>query len=449
MYRCRILALLKFKKTSMENSPQRSLERSQFFLEKAKGLIPGCSQTFSKGPSQFVQGVAPCFIEKGSGSHVWDVDDNVYIDYLMALGAVILGYNNARVTEAVQEVIKKGTTFTLPHRLEGELAELLCDIIPCAEMVRFGKNGSDVTSGAVRVSRAVTGRDKIACCGYHGWQDWYIGTTLMDGGVAQSVKDLTFTFEYNNIESLQKIFDEHEGQIACVIIEPIRAFDLNEGFLEDVKKLAAKYGAVLIFDEMVTGFRMALGGAQEFTGVVPDLACFGKAMSNGFPISAVVGRRDLMKSFEDVFFSFTYGGEIASIAAAIATIEVFKTSNVLSHVWKQGGKIRDGFNSLSSELGLGKFVHCSGYSPKNVIIFEEWEGQDPLLMKSLVQQECMKRGVLFTGNHVVSYSHSDADIERTLEVYGDALGILKEAIDRDGVSSLIEGDPIQPVFRKA
>jgi glutamate-1-semialdehyde 2,1-aminomutase/spore coat polysaccharide biosynthesis protein SpsF len=415
---------------------------------KISELIPGCSQTFSKGPTQFVQGVAPVFLEKGNGSHVWDADGNEYIDYAMALGPIILGHNYPAVTEAVKEILEKGTTFTLPHRLEGELAEILCEIIPCAEMVRFGKNGSDATSGAVRVARAYTGRDKIACCGYHGWQDWYIATTTRNKGIPEEVKKLTLTFEYNKIETLEKIFEENKDQIACVIMEPVGVIEPEDNFLQKVKELTHKNGAILIFDEVVTGFRFSLGGAQEYFNVIPDLACFGKAMANGYPISAIVGKKEIMKLFEEVFYSFTFGGEIVSIAAAIATVEELKNKSVIKYIWEQGRKLRDGYNVFVRELGLEKYTQCIGYPPRTVITFKGEDGNEDLLLKSLFQQECIKRGILFTGAHNICFSHTNKDIDYTLQVYRTVLEIIKNAIEKNEVIELLEGKPVEPVFRR-
>ena len=284
------------------------LKRSHDLKAKAKRLIPSCTQTFSKGPTQFVQGAAPVFIARGQGSHVWDVDGNEYIDYPMALGPVILGHNYPAVTKAVSKQLQEGTIFSLPHPLEIEVAEILVEIIPSAEMVRFGKNGSDATSGAVRLARAYTGRDLIACCGYHGWHDWYIGATSRNRGVPEAVRRLTIPFEYNNIEDLRRIFEDHPGNVAAVIMEPVGITEPKNEFLPQVRELTQREGALLIFDEVVTGFRIALGGAQEYFGVAPDLTCLGKAMANGYPLSAVVGRREIMELFDEIFFSFTFGG---------------------------------------------------------------------------------------------------------------------------------------------
>ena len=426
----------------------RELKRSYELKAKAQRLIPSCTQTFSKGPTQFIQGVAPVFLARGQGSHVWDVDGNEYIDYPMALGPIILGHNYPAVTEAVMHQMRDGTTFSLPHPLEVELAEMLIEIIPCAEMVRFGKNGSDATAGAVRVARAFTGREKIACCGYHGWQDWYIGTTTRNKGVPKAVQGLTVPFEYNSIESLERIFAEHPGQVAAVIMEPVGVIEPRDGFLQQVRELTQREGALLIFDEVVTCFRLALGGAQEYFGVTPDLACFGKAMANGYPIAAIVGRRDIMEQFDEVFFSFTFGGETLSLAAARATITEMREKNVIGYLWEQGQKLKDGYKVLAREFGVDRYTECIGLPPRTVITFKDETGAESLVLKSLFQQECLKRGVLFSGGQNVCYSHSDADIDYTLRVYRAAMEILAEAIKRGDALQRLEGEPVQPVFRR-
>jgi len=416
---------------------------------KAEKLIPSCSQTFSKSYTQFVEGRAPVFVKKAKGSHLWDIDNNKFLDYAMALGPVILGYNNGVVNSAVKKTLSMGTVFSLPHELEYELSRLLTRCIPCAEMVRFGKNGSDATSGAVRLARAYTGRDKIACCGYHGWQDWYIGTTTRNKGVPGRVISLTKTFTYNDIGTLERIFAGNKKQVACVIMEPVGIERPKSGFLRDVRSLAPRNGALLIFDEVITGFRMSLGGAQEYFNVVPDLACFGKAMGNGFPISAVVGRKEIMSLFDEVFYSFTFGGEILSIAAAIATIKEIKHRKVIPYVWRKGAEIKDGYNALTKEYGLEKYTRCIGFPPRTVIKFRNRNGEDDLLLKSLFQQECIKLGVLFTGGHMVSLGHSEKDIRYTMGVYRRVLDILRDAIDKKNVPALLEGRAVQPIFRKA
>lgn len=427
---------------------ERSLRKSAALKDKALPLIPSLTQTFSKGPTQYVQGVAPVFLMRGEGSTVWDVDGNSYIDYPLGLGPVILGHHYPAVTDAVIAQLKEGISFSLPHPLEVELAELLTEIIPCADMVRFGKNGSDATSGAVRAARAFTGRDLIACCGYHGWQDWYIGTTTRNKGIPKAVCDLTIPFQYNNIESLKKIFDQHPGQVAAVIMEPFSVVEPQDGFLEKIKTLAHAEGALLIFDEIVTGFRLALGGAQEYFGVTPDLACFGKAMANGFPISTVVGRKEIMPIFDEIFFSFTFGGETASLAAAIATITEMRAKNVIAHLWEQGQKLKDGYTVLAKYFGIDRYTDCIGLPPRSMITFKDEAGNESLLFRSLFQQECLKRGVLFAGAQNICYSHGTAEIEHTLRTYRAAMEILAKAIQTHTVLEKLEGEPVQPVFRR-
>jgi glutamate-1-semialdehyde 2,1-aminomutase/spore coat polysaccharide biosynthesis protein SpsF len=427
----------------------RSLARSASLKAKAEKLIPSCTQTFSKAPTQFVQGVAPVFLERAQGSHVWDVDDNEYIDFAMALGPIILGHNYPRVTDAVCRQAQIATSLSLPHRLEVEVAEQLTELIPCAEMVRFGKNGSDATSGAVRAARAYTGRDIIAACGYHGWQDWYIGTTTRNAGVPVAVRQLTRTFEYNNLASLEIVFAEHPGQVAAVIMEPVGVVEPSHGYLQQVRDLTHKEGALLIFDEVVTGFRLALGGAQEYLGVVPDLGCFGKAMANGYPIAAVVGPSEFMKIFDEIFFSFTFGGELVSLAAAAATIAEMREKDVIRDLFYQGQRLKDGYNVLAKHFGMEQRTECIGLPPRTVVAFKDENGEGSLLMKSVFQQECLKRGVLFTGGHNLCYSHSAADIDYTLRVYRTAMAIVAEAVRHGKLENILEGEAVQPVFRRA
>jgi len=302
---------------------------SEALLSRALESIPLGSQTFSKSKVQFPYGVSPFFIEKGKGSHVWDVDGNEYVDFMNGLLSVSIGYNDPEVTRAVQSQIENGVTFSLPHRLEIEVSELLIDMIPCAEMVRFGKNGSDATSAAIRLARAFTGRDHVCVCGYHGWQDWYIGSTSRSLGVPESTQNLTHVFKYNDISSLEEIFSANQGDIAAVIIEPMNVEYPKDDFLKKVKELAHKNGALLIFDETITGCRFAKGGGQELFNVIPDLATFGKGIGNGFPLSAVVGRRDIMLLMEDIFYSGTFSGETASLAAAKVVLEKIRDESVV------------------------------------------------------------------------------------------------------------------------
>lgn len=427
----------------------RRLNRSRALRERAEGLIPGEAQTFSKGPTQFVQGVAPAFVSRSEGCRLWDVDGNEYIDCTMALGAVVLGYADPEVGEAVRRQMEEGISFSLPHPVEVEVAEILRELIPCAEMVRFGKNGSDVTSGAVRLARAATGREVILCCGYHGWQDWFIGTTTRNRGVPGAVRALTIPFDYNDLGGLESLFARNRGRVAAVILEPVGVTEPAPGFLQKVQALCRQEGALLIFDEVLTGVRFGLGGAGERFGVVPDLACFGKGLANGFPLSALVGRRDVMKLLEEVFFSFTFGGEAVALAAARATLGKLRSINGVGHLWGQGLRLRDGTNVLARHFGLEDRVECVGLPPRSVVQFRGRDEPESLLMKSFFQQECFKRGVLFTGVHLPSCSHGEREVDQVLRVYRSAMEELAVGLRVGDLARRLEGAPLQPVFRRA
>lgn len=420
---------------------------SEVLWRRAQRLIPAGTQTLSKGPGQFVQGVAPKYLQRGQGSHVWDVDGNEFIDYGMALGPVILGYTYPRVDRAIRTQLKSGVTFTLMHPLEIELSELLASVIPCAEMVRFGKNGSDATSAAVRLARAYTGREHIACCGYHGWQDWHIGSTSRNAGVPRAVRELTHRFAYNDLSSLEAIFSGYPGEMAAVILEPTTAIPPQPGFLEGVKALAHRHRALLIFDEVLTGFRMALGGAQEYFRVTPDLASFGKAMANGLPLSALVGRRDIMQHLNEVFFSFTAAGETLALAAGVATIRELQERPVLPHIWGLGQRLLAGYNALVHEQNLEQISRCIGYPCWPTLTFSDGPAGPSKWVQTLFMQEIVKRGVLTRAGMFLSYSHTSEDIERTLSVFGEALDLVGDACRRRNVRERLEGDLIEPVIR--
>jgi glutamate-1-semialdehyde aminotransferase len=427
---------------------ERHLDRSSEWLKRALAVIPSATQTFSKGRRAYVEGVGPAFVARARGSHVWDVDGHEYIDYPMGLGAVTLGHAYPAVNEAVTRQLAEGVSFSVAHPLEVALAETLTEILPGADMVRFGKNGSDATSGAVRAARALTGRDVIACCGYHGWQDWYIATTTRAAGIPKAVRELTVPFAYNDLASLERVFADHRGRVAAVIMEPVGVVPPAPGFLQAVHDLAHREGALLIFDEIVTGFRLALGGAQEMFGVIPDLSCFGKGMGNGFPIAAVVGRRDLMEVFDQLFFSFTFGGEAASLAAALATVREMCDKPVIPHLWRQGERLRDGFNALARAAGLGRHAECVGYPPRTVITFADPAGGDPAVLKTLFLQEAIKRGILLGGGMNVSFSHDDDDVTRTLAAYEAALAEVAAAVKAGDAARRLQGRVVEPVFRK-
>jgi glutamate-1-semialdehyde aminotransferase len=403
------------------------------------------TQTLAKGPGQFMKGVAPKYLKRGKNAHVWDVDGNEFIDYNMGIGPISLGYCYDKVDQAILNQLKDGITFSLMHELEVELSELVHEIIPNAESIRISKTGADVCSAAIRVARAFTGRSKVLCCGYHGWHDWYIGITSRDKGIPHEVKDLTNTFDYNNIESVINSIDE---DTACVILEPFIFEAPKDNFLQKLQEVCKANSTLLIFDEMWTGFRIALGGAQEYFGVKPDLAVYSKAFANGMPISLLTGRKDVMQLFDkDVFFFTTFGGEALSMAAAIATITEMKEKNVSSVLDAKGKLLKDGYNKIAQDLGIDSYTKCSGYNCRNIVTFDASAG-DPLILKSFVQQEMIKRGILWAGFHNMCFTHSDEDIAYTLKAYHEVLQLLKKAVEEKNITEKLKGEPLEMVFRK-
>ena len=422
-----------------------NIERSEQLLRRASGLIPACTQTLAKGPSQYVRGVAPVYLKRGAGSHVWDVDDNEYIDLTMAVGPLSLGYAYPRVDRAIRAQLEDGITFSLMHPLEVQVAELIRAAVPGAEMVRYSKTGADVTSAAVRLARAFTGRERILCSGYHGWHDWYIGTTSRRGGVPAGTRALTTTFPHNDPHwSLLELLDD---QVACVILEPVLFEEPQRDFLPALRRACSEAGALLIFDEMWTGFRVALGGAQERYDVTADLACYSKAVANGMPLSVLTGRADVMRALEDdVFFYTTFGGEALSLAAAKATLSELREQAVPEALRSQGARLKAGYNRLASERGM-RFTRAVGLECRTLIQFDA-AAADPLLQKSLMQQELLRHGVLWSGFHNLSFSHGDAEVEHVLGAYQRALDVLHQAVKQGDVASRLLGAPVQAVFRK-
>jgi len=420
-------------------------KKSEQLLDRALKSIPLASQTFSKSLTQYPRGVSPFFIEKGKGAKVWDVDGNEYIDFVNSLAAVTLGYCDINVDEAVQKQMQNGITFSLPHRLEMEVAEKLIDIIPCAEKVRFAKNGTDATSASIRIARAYTGKEHIAVCGYHGWQDWYIGSTTRDFGVPKAVKELTHKFEYNNIESLEKIF--HEQELACVIMEPMNVEYPQDNFLEKVKALVHKNDALLIFDETITGFRYSLGGAQELFNVMPDIATFGKGMANGYPLSAVVGGNEIMQKVEDIFFSGTFGGETLSLAAANTVIDKYKKDNVPKYLNDLGNYLLKKLNQLIINEGLDDIFRTSGHPAWSFLQVKAQDKYTAFEIKTLFLQEMFKRGILILSSHNLNFSHSEEDIDKLISVYREVLPLIKQSIDDGNLIEQLNCKPLQPLFQ--
>ncbi|KKM12353.1 aminotransferase class III [Clostridiales bacterium PH28_bin88] len=420
---------------------------SEEMLERALKTIPLGTQTFSKSKTQYPFGVSPYFLRTGRGSHVWDVDGNEYIDFINGLAAVTLGYQDPDVTSAVQAQLEEGVILSLPHPVEFQVAEKIVEMVPCAEMVRFGKNGSDATAGAIRLARAYTGRDHVAVCGYHGWQDWYIGSTPRHRGVPQSTRDLTHVFTYNSLDSLHSIFQQWPGEVAAVIMEPMNAVEPENAFLEGVKELTHQNGALLIFDETITGFRYANGGAQQYFGVIPDLATFGKGLANGYPVSVVTGRAEIMRLMEEIFFSFTFGGEALSLAAALATMTKLQQQPVVETMTTQGLKVRAGVRELIDRHGIHHIVSLSGHPTWSFLLIKDAGPYSQWEIKTLFLQEMFARGILTLGTHNMSYAHGDAEVTQLLDAYNEVFPVLREAVDGLALGKYLRCKPLEPLFK--
>jgi len=426
----------------MGNYPK--IDKSNALWKRSEGLIPGGTQTLAKGPGQWTEGVAPKYVTRGKGSHVWDVDGNEFIDLTMGVGPLSLGYAHPEVDAAIRAQLDDGITFSLLHPLEVEVAELVREVVPHTESVRYSKTGCDVTTAAVRVARAFTKREKVFCCGYHGWHDWYISVTDRNAGIPKAVQDLSYTIRYNDLES---VTDSIDDETACVILEPMVFEHPKPGFLEHLRAVCDKKGALLVFDEMWTGFRLALGGAQEKFGVRADLACFSKAIANGMPISVLSGRRDVMNLFDkDVFFFTTFGGEALSLAAAKKTIEILRRDKVPEQLAAKGIRLRDGYNQIAKESGLGTTT-CFGYDARTIMAFKD-DRAPVLAQKTFVQQEMIAEGILWGGFHNVSLGHTDKDIDAILAAYRVVLPKLSRALEERKVESSLRGKVLEAVFRR-
>ncbi|MBO6782200.1 MAG: aminotransferase class III-fold pyridoxal phosphate-dependent enzyme [Alphaproteobacteria bacterium] len=419
---------------------------SDALLERAERTIPLGSQTFSKSRIQYPQAAAPLFLDHGDAGRVWDVDGNEYVDLVSGLLPIVLGYRDPDVDTAIRRQLAAGITFSLATELEAALAERLVRLIPCAEMVRFGKNGSDVTSAAVRLARAATGRDRVVMTGYHGWQDWYIGATPRHLGVPDAVRALSTTMPFNDLDAMEDLFARQGDEIAALVVEPASAAEPHEGYLEGLRDLTLQHGALLVFDEVITGCRWAAGGAQAHYGVVPDLAAFGKAMGNGMPISAIVGKGEYMRLMEDIFFSATFGGEALSLAAAIATLDKLEREEVPARLWSYGGELKHAAEDRIATAGLNDVIALQGAAPWPILAFHDRGGTNAAAIKTLFLREMLAAGVLINASHNVCFAHDDEDRDIVLAAYDRALDTVKGALDAGDVLSRIGGTPIEPVF---
>ncbi len=427
--------------------------KSNILRKKASQLIPGGAHTYSKGDDQFPQ-LSPHSIVSGKGSRIIDVDGNEFVDWGMGLTSVLLGHAYEPIIDAIKKELDNGVNFIRPSFIEAEIAEQICEQIPSAQMVKFAKNGSNATTSAVKLARAYTGKEIVLRCfdqPFFSIDDWFIGNTDISSGVTQESKDKTKNFKYNDIDSLKDTISLYKDNgIACVIMEPAATQEPNEGYLQAVRDICTKENIVLIFDEVVSGFRFHPKGAQYLYDVTPDLSTFGKTMANGYSISALVGKKEIMElgglehDKERVFLlSTTYGGETHHLRAAQKTIEILNNNDyeVTKHVWNVGKQIKESYNKIVNELNIEKYTSIQGIDCRPYFYFKD------NYMRTLFAQEMIKYGVLIQAI-MPSFSHSNSEINQTIEAFKKSLKVLAYAIESNKVQELLIGEPVKPVFRK-
>lgn len=446
------------------------------YSQRLHHVIPGGAHTYSRGDDQYPEN-APQILDRGEGAYVWDADGNKFLDYGLGLRSITVGYNYSEISNAAIDEIYKGVNLTRASLTELQAAELMISLFPWADMVKFGKNGSTVTTAAIKLARAYTGRKHVALCAEHPfftYDDWFIGTTPMDKGIPKETKTFSHKFHYNNIDSLKKIFEENPNQIACVILEPSTfhspcengtAGFLNKpscanctcakkNFLHEVKDLCKKYGAVFILDEMITGFRFDLQGAMKLFDIEPDLATFGKGMANGFPLAALIGKREIMElgsinkeGAERLFLiSTTHGSEMTALGAFIKTVEVYQKNNVTQHIWDYGKKLIEGANEIAKRLEISDYFEFGGYACSPIYFTKNQNKEISLEFRTLFSQEMIKHGVLIPWV-ALSFAHQEKELELTLHAIYKSLEVYKKALKGD-INDYLVGKSIKPVFRK-
>jgi glutamate-1-semialdehyde aminotransferase len=455
------------------------IARSLALYERAKQLVPGGTQLVSRRPLIFAPGVAPIFAERAKGSHIWDVDGGEYVDYGMSVSACILGYADGVVDDAVRQQIGRGVMYSLNHPAELELAELLCQTIPCAEMVRFAKGGGEACAIAVRIARGTTGRDKVLFCGYHGWHDWYLAANLdaansLDAhllpgiepiGVPRGLAGTAIPFPYGDLPALERTLDQHAGEVACVIMEPMRSTEPPEGYLRGVCELTRQRGVILIFDEVTTGFRHAPGGVEEHLGVVPDMATFAKSLSNGYAMGAVVGRRAVMEPAARMFISSTNWSDLVGITAATTTLREIRRRNVPAILLDYGRRLMTGWNAIAQDVGVSARMHgtpqwplieftllesqlAAGVETRRRDAVKDGEAMVVRKLAAIYAQEMALRQILFNAHPVHSAAHDGNDLERTLTATREALTAVRDALHAGRLDESLEASLEPPIFRR-
>ncbi|MDK1476379.1 glutamate-1-semialdehyde 2,1-aminomutase [Streptomyces sp. 549] len=432
------------------------LPHSRAANERLHAMIPGGAHTYAKGDDQYPENLAPV-ISHGRGAHVWDVDGNRYVEYGSGLRSVSLGHAHPRVLEAVRRQLDRGSNFVRPSVVEVEAAERFLATVPTAEMVKFAKNGSDATTAAVRLARAATGRPRVALCADHPFfstDDWFIGTTPMSAGVPESTSDLTVTFPYGDLAATEALLTRYRDEIACLILEPATHTEPPPGYLAGLRELADRHGCVLVFDEMITGFRWSEAGAQGLYGVVPDLSTFGKALGNGFAVSALAGRRGLMEmgglrhSGDRVFLlSTTHGAETHSLAAAMAVLTTYVEEGVTARLHTLGERLAAGVRDAAAAMGVGDHVVVRGRASNLVFATLDENRQPSQQYRTLFLRRLLAGGVL-APSFVVSSALDDADIDHTVDVVADACAVYRKALDATDPTPWMGGRPVKPAFRR-
>jgi glutamate-1-semialdehyde 2,1-aminomutase len=434
--------------------------KSQELYARALQLIPGGTQLVSRRPTRYASGVSPAFATRAKGARFWDVDGHEYIDWVSGIGAIILGYCDEVVDDAVREQISRGTMTSVNHELEIELAEELCRTIPCAEMVRYAKCGGEACAMAVRIARGVTGRDKVLFCGYHGWHDWYLAANLAEEaslnshlfpgiepiGVPHALKGTAIPFPYGDLAALGTLLDDHHGEIAAVIMEPLRSELPPEGYLADVRNLCDEHGVVLIFDEVSSGFRTRLGGIQELVGVTPDMAVFAKAISNGYSMAAVVGKRTVMEPSARMFISSTYWSDTIGLRAALTTIQELRRRNVPAQLEKLGKEIMQRINQAAAETGFPAV--CRGLHTHPLLVFPTDDPATKARLTTLYIQEMAKRGCHGYAAFYLNAAQGPAEVEKTAAAANEVFALLKHGLDGNRLDELLECDLSQDAFRR-
>ncbi|MFC1526340.1 aspartate aminotransferase family protein [Candidatus Latescibacterota bacterium] len=436
-----------------------SVARSMEIYERARHLIPGVSQLISRRPARAALGVSPVYAARAKGCRIWDVDGNEYVDWMSAVGPIILGYADEVVDAAVKEQIDRGSVYSLLHETSVELAEELVKLIPSAEMVRYAKGGGEACTVAVRIARGVTGRDKVLFCGYHGWHDWYIAANLgseklashlLPGieptGVPSCLEGTTIPFQYGDLNMLEDLLKAHRDEVACIIMEPMRTELPPTGYLEGVRELATRHGVVLIFDEVSSGFRIALGGVQEYSRVTPDLSVFAKAISNGYPMAAVVGRREFMEPATRMFISSAYWDDNIGTVAALTTLRELQRRDAVAHFERLGTAFRERIDRAAAEAGLA--ASCVGVAAHPRIQFEVEDPERARKVATLFIQENARRGLILSTGFFFNCAHDEAALDYTEVAVRESFAVLAEGLRRDCLDELLECQLQEDLFRR-